>query len=293
MPCWNVDLRDQLPLSVLSRRAFCATPHFSIFSIQTKNVAMNKQQYLLVDLQDVRYRKNCEWNNHIINNVLSFDVSRLYLVVIFFTQRLGVAHIYSNSSRRHMREVLDSLEFTHAYTTQAVISLFCIRWNTQRDCTSLRRSSHYGFSPTLRTLCTLLVLSGALSHMQEPSPLGNPCSDTTDEPKDYKILTPLHSDRTDYACEGYQWGTPLTSIATYQAGETYQLKLRDGAAHDRGSCQVSLSCNNGVNLKAIKSIMGGCPNEKEYGFKIPAYAKTAQCLLIWTWWEVSSLKKFI
>jgi hypothetical protein len=137
-----------------------------------------------------------------------------------------------------------------------------------------------------RALCALsFVLSGALAHMQmeEPSPLRDPHSNRTDEPKDYNILTPLHSDGSDFSCKGYQWNTPLTSVATYEAGGTYELRLRGGATHGGGSCQVSMSCDNGLHFKTIKSMMGDCPTQKSYDFTIPAYARSASCLLAWTW----------
>lgn len=138
----------------------------------------------------------------------------------------------------------------------------------------------------LRTLCALPILfPGALSHMQmlEPSPLRDPHSNRAAEPKDYNILTPLKPDGSDFTCKGYQWNTPLTSVAKYEAGGTYPLILKGGATHGGGSCQVSLSCDNGVHFKVLKSIIGGCPETKEYEFTIPAFAETAQCLLAWTW----------
>lgn len=138
----------------------------------------------------------------------------------------------------------------------------------------------------LRTLCTLSILvPGAYPHMQmqTPSPLRDPNSNRVAEAKDYNILTPLKSDGSDFACKGYQWNTPLDSVAKYTAGETYPLVLKGGATHGGGSCQVSLSCDNGIHFKVLKSIIGGCPVKKEYEFTIPQYAESGQCLLAWTW----------
>ncbi|KAF2865331.1 hypothetical protein BDV95DRAFT_507275, partial [Massariosphaeria phaeospora] len=139
----------------------------------------------------------------------------------------------------------------------------------------------------LRTVCTLsFLLTGALAHMQMevPSPLRDPHS-SLDGPKDYNILTPLHGDGSDFTCKGYQWNTPLISVETYEAGGTYQLKLKGGATHGGGSCQIALSCDNGINFKVLKSIIGGCPIQKEYEFTIPPSAQSAQCLLAWTWFN--------
>ncbi|KAF2741100.1 putative endoglucanase, partial [Polyplosphaeria fusca] len=140
----------------------------------------------------------------------------------------------------------------------------------------------------LRTACTLSIYAiGVLSHMQmeEPSPLRDPHSNRIDEPKDYNILTPLKTDGSDFTCKGYQWNTKLTPVATYTAGQTYQMRLRGGATHGGGSCQISLSCDNGQNFKVLESIEGGCPNRKAYDFTIPDFAQTAQCLLGWTWFN--------
>lgn len=143
------------------------------------------------------------------------------------------------------------------------------------------------FHSFLRLLCALsLLLSGALSHMQmsDPSPLRDPHADRENEPKDYNILTPLRSDGSDFTCKGYQWNTLLTSVASYTAGQTYELKLKGSATHGGGSCQISLSCDNGVNFKVLRSIVGGCPQQDSYDFTIPENCETATCLLAWTWY---------
>ncbi|KAF2446843.1 lytic polysaccharide monooxygenase, partial [Karstenula rhodostoma CBS 690.94] len=143
-------------------------------------------------------------------------------------------------------------------------------------------------TPSLRTLCALpLLIPGALAHMQmqEPSPLRDPHSNRTSEPKDYNILTPLHPDGSDFACKGYQWDTPLTTVATYHAGKTYPLRLMGGATHGGGSCQISLSCDY-THFNVIKSMEGNCPIEKEYEFTIPEDVPTVEkCLLAWTWFN--------
>lgn len=144
--------------------------------------------------------------------------------------------------------------------------------------------AHYSYVRALRALP--LLLTGVLSHMQmqEPSPLRDPHSDRAAEPKDYNILTPLHSDGSDFPCKGYQWNTLLTSVATYNAGQTYQMRLMGGATHGGGSCQISLSCDMGKHFKVLKSMEGGCPLEDTYNFTIPSDAETAQCFLAWTWY---------
>ncbi|KAF1978212.1 putative endoglucanase, partial [Bimuria novae-zelandiae CBS 107.79] len=138
----------------------------------------------------------------------------------------------------------------------------------------------------LRAICTLPLLASA-THMQMivPSPLRDPHSNRTAEPKDYNILTPLHADGSDFACKLYQSNTPLTSVATYEAGKTYPLRLKGGATHGGGSCQVSLSCDY-ERFKVIKSMEGGCPEQKEWEFRVPEEVETREkCLLAWSWFN--------
>jgi len=133
-------------------------------------------------------------------------------------------------------------------------------------------------------LC-LLSLTSAHMQMLDPSPFRDPHS-KRNEPKDYNILTPLHADGSDFACKGYQWNTPWTTVATYEAGKSYNMTLKGSATHGGGSCQLSLSCDGGIKFKVIKSIMGGCPLQSSYPFTIPEeFARTskATCLFAWTW----------
>lgn len=148
-------------------------------------------------------------------------------------------------------------------------------------------------------IMALLFILGALStfpltyaHMQmiNPSPLRDPHSNRVKEPKDYNILTPLHADGSDFACKGYQWNTPWTTVATYEAGGTYRMELKGGATHGGGSCQLSMSFDGGIEFRVIKSMEGGCPEEKEYSFTVPEELgqglgrKRATGLFAWTWW---------
>jgi hypothetical protein len=135
------------------------------------------------------------------------------------------------------------------------------------------------------------AIPSAFGHIQMivPSPLRDPHSDRNQEPKDYNILTPLHSDGSDFTCKGYQYNTQWTTVATYNPGRTYQMRLKGGATHGGGSCQISLSCDGGTEFKVIKSIIGGCPEDMKYDFTIPEELdnslgdKKATCLLAWTW----------
>lgn len=146
--------------------------------------------------------------------------------------------------------------------------------------------SHIALRALGAALC-LLPLTSAHMQMLDPSPFRDPHSQRN-EPKDYNILTPLHADGSDFACKGYQWNTPWTSVATYEAGKSYNMTLKGSATHGGGSCQLSLSCDGGIKFKVIKSIVGGCPLQNRYPFTIPEeFAKTskATCLFAWTWFN--------
>jgi hypothetical protein len=152
-------------------------------------------------------------------------------------------------------------------------------------------------------IMALLLILGALSavpfihaHMQmiNPSPFRDPQANRLNEPKDYNILTPLHADGSDFACKGYQWNTPWTTVATYEAGKTYNMELKGGATHGGGSCQLSLSFDGGIEFKVIKSIVGGCPEQKQYSFTVPEELGTSlgkkrtTGLFAWTWYAIDN-----
>jgi hypothetical protein len=112
---------------------------------------------------------------------------------------------------------------------------------------------------SVRSARSFLFLPHSLiCKMIDPSPFRDPHPNRRDEPKDYNILTPLKADGSDFACKGYQWNTPWTAVATYEAGGTYQMTLQGGATHGGSSCQLSFSCDGDVTFKVVKSIMGDC-----------------------------------
>lgn len=146
-------------------------------------------------------------------------------------------------------------------------------------------------SSLLGALSAFSLFSFAYSHMQMliPSPLRDPHSNRASEPKDYNILTPLRPDGSDFACKGYHLNTPWTAVATYEAGESYEVTLKGTATHGGGSCQISLGCDGGFEFKVLKSIVGDCPFEKKYDFTVPEELgealgeKEATCVMAWTW----------
>ena len=104
---------------------------------------------------------------------------------------------------------------------------------------------------------------------------------------------PLLSDGSDFPCKNYLGdfnqspaGDPT---ATWAAGSPQKVTLDDKAAHDGGSCQLSLSFDGGKTFRVIKSIEGGCVNPKggehTFDFNVPADTKSGKAIFAWTWFN--------
>ncbi|GIZ39599.1 hypothetical protein CKM354_000297800 [Cercospora kikuchii] len=109
----------------------------------------------------------------------------------------------------------------------------------------------------------------------------NPANDYT--AIDYSMTSPLSADGSNFPCKGYQNDRPFAPVVTYVAGSTYNLTLAGTATHGGGSCQISLSYDNGATFRVIKSIIGGCPLASTYDFTIPSFVPEGDALLSWSW----------
>ncbi|KAK5136028.1 hypothetical protein LTR08_004282 [Meristemomyces frigidus] len=130
------------------------------------------------------------------------------------------------------------------------------------------------------------LLPHALCHMEMSWPYAirskyNPANSYTDV--DYSMTSPLEADGSNFPCKGYQNDSPLQTTATCTAGLTYNMSLAGTATHGGGSCQLSLSYDNGATFRVIKSMIGGCPLTSTYDFTVPSYAPSGTALLAWTW----------
>ncbi|WEW59151.1 MutS-like protein [Emydomyces testavorans] len=125
----------------------------------------------------------------------------------------------------------------------------------------------------------------AHSHMQlsQPFPIRSPF-DKQATNKDYSYTAPLRPDGSDYPCKGYH-KDPFRATARYQPGQEYTIKIDGSASHGGGSCQISLSYDNGQTFRVAKSIIGGCPLKPEYSFTVPSNAPSGNALLAWTWFN--------
>ncbi|KAF2424394.1 putative endoglucanase, partial [Tothia fuscella] len=140
-----------------------------------------------------------------------------------------------------------------------------------------------------------LFVSSCLAHvsMSDPPPIRsskNPY--TSSQNIDYDYSAPLSPSGSNYPCKGYQKDTPVKTVKSYQAGETYEMGFTGSATHMGGSCQISLSYDNGDTFKVIKSMIGGCPQKSSYNFTIPSSAPSGNALIAWTWLNYEGNREF-
>jgi hypothetical protein len=50
-----------------------------------------------------------------------------------------------------------------------------------------------------------------------------------------------------------------------------------------GSCQFSLSYDQGQTFKVVHSVIGGCPLKSQYSVQLPSGAPSGEALFAWTW----------
>lgn len=133
--------------------------------------------------------------------------------------------------------------------------------------------------------CALLA-STATAHMQmsKPYPLRSPLNKDQKGQKDYSYTNPLSTSGSDFPCKGYA-DDDFQPTANYKPGGDYEIKLAGSATHKGGSCQIALSYDKGKTFHVIKSIIGGCPIDKEYKFSVPSDAPNGDALLAWTWFN--------
>src|SRR5271170_8136087 len=105
----------------------------------------------------------------------------------------------------------------------------------------------------------LPIYTRAHMQMSNPYPINSPLNPATPEYlKDYSYTSPLLADGSNFPCKGYQLqSTSYNTTATYSAGGTYNMTIAGTVMHGGGSCQLSLSYDNGATFNVIKSMIGG------------------------------------
>ncbi|GAA5884561.1 hypothetical protein JCM16303_000029 [Sporobolomyces ruberrimus] len=107
---------------------------------------------------------------------------------------------------------------------------------------------------------------------------------------DYSMTSPLNTDGSNYPCKGYN--TPeaystLKPVATMQAGTDFEVEFAPGGAtHEGGSCQFSVSYDQGKTFAVIYSVEGGCPLSPKYSVPVPADLPSGKSATFsWTWFN--------
>ncbi|ETN41984.1 uncharacterized protein HMPREF1541_03923 [Cyphellophora europaea CBS 101466] len=147
----------------------------------------------------------------------------------------------------------------------------------------------------LSVLLTVLLMatqSCAYVQMSWPYPLRSPRDPAVLENlKDYDLSSPLRNDGSNFACKRYQYSDTNPQAdeikAVYDSGSVYNISLVGGSTYSGGSCQISLSYDNGQTFKVIQSIIGGCPLTPNYNFTIPSFAPSSNTVLLsWSWFNL-------
>ncbi|GAA5891741.1 hypothetical protein JCM8208_002869 [Rhodotorula glutinis] len=148
----------------------------------------------------------------------------------------------------------------------------------------------------LRSLAFLTVLATTLvsAHiqLQYPPPINSKFDPQTVEANiDYSMTAPLFPDGSNYPCKGYNTPSAYSSlgaVATLKAGSSFEVEFAaGGATHGGGSCQFSVSYDQGKSFAVIHSVIGGCPLESTYSVPIPAGLPSAtKATFAWTWFNL-------
>lgn len=108
---------------------------------------------------------------------------------------------------------------------------------------------------------------------------------------DYSITSPLSSDGSNYPCKIAGGGVLSPSDpggesqVTWLQGEAANFTTGGGAIHAGGSCQASLSFDQGKTWKVIHSYIGDCPigPDQKHNVAIPSDAPTGPAVFQWSW----------
>ncbi|KAL1726000.1 hypothetical protein EV714DRAFT_220189 [Schizophyllum commune] len=124
--------------------------------------------------------------------------------------------------------------------------------------------------------------------MTAPPPLRSKHNEHADQAQvDYSMTSPLEASGSNFPCKGYLKDTTgKDSVASWQAGSSQQVTLEGSAIHEGGSCQLSISEDEGATFKVIKSFIGNCPASTgpvTLDVDIPKDVKDGDVVFAWTW----------
>jgi hypothetical protein len=135
------------------------------------------------------------------------------------------------------------------------------------------------------------IVSSALAHMDvaDPPPLrskNNPQYKNGNV--DFDMTSPLSNDGSNFPCKGYQKDVPSvsTAVATLTPGQQTTVKFEGSASHGGGSCQFSISYDNGKTWGVMHNEVGGCMLAPSVSFTVPSGIPAAKNVLMsWTWFN--------
>ena len=116
----------------------------------------------------------------------------------------------------------------------------------------------FAFVAALNAACLATVVSGQ-AYMVKPMTFLAPDSGIPSSHVDYNIQNPLFLNGTNYPCKGYHHSSMVSVSEVLKAGEVNSLELIVGASNEGGTCELSLSYDNGLTFRVFKRIIGGCP----------------------------------
>ncbi|KAL0636935.1 hypothetical protein Q9L58_004037 [Maublancomyces gigas] len=157
---------------------------------------------------------------------------------------------------------------------------------------------------TFTFLSLLTALVSGHARIKTPKPLNAPAEDPTGN----AYNAPLSATGSDFPCKNLhtQSGIDKTPTESWIAGSVALFEILghvtagEGAlaAHSGGSCQASISFDNGRSFRVLHTYHGGCPRDVPYNsnlagpnqtftFSVPPQAKSGPALFSWTWIAVS------
>jgi LysM repeat protein len=135
--------------------------------------------------------------------------------------------------------------------------------------------------------------SSAIAHMEmkDPPPLRSQFNKNTPKSKvDFDMNAPLKT-LAEFPCKGFLDDLKLSPdgdpVVEWAAGSSQTATIVDEAFHDGGSCQLSISYDQGQTFRVIKSFEGNCPTKTSdtLDFTVPADAKAGKAVFGWSWFN--------
>ena len=141
-------------------------------------------------------------------------------------------------------------------------------------------------------MTALALLSSAVRahiEMVYPPGLGGLKDPYVGDNKDYNMKSPLNADGSNFPCRNHHLPPAIQDASVeWAAGSTQTVRLDGSIPHNGGSCQFSLSYDNGATFSVVKSVEGGCPVARPYNVEIPTFAPQGTSVLFaWTWFNLS------